>query len=200
MTRVLVVYDHPYEGSYNRAVLEEVLDALRDNHVDHDLIDLHADGFEPAYDTAELALFRHGGTTDPLVERYQGLISSATDLVIVAPVWWNDVPAMLKGFVDKVMKQEWAYVPTPRGVEGRLGHLRSALVLTTSTSPTFYLRLVCGDAIRRVLVGTTLRQLGIRHRRWMNLGRVNTGGQGRRETHLRRVRAHLSTAFPRPRQ
>jgi len=187
VTHTLIVYAHPWTGSLNHAILEAVTSALEAAGRPYDVIDLLADGFDPRYDAAELALFRSGGTNDPLVTRYQGLVERATRLVVIAPVWWNDVPAVLKGFIDKVMKQQWAYVPTGRGIRGRLGHVEEALVLTTSTSPTWYLRLARGNAVRRTFVGATLRQLGIRRRRWVNYGRVGSGGPERVRRHLERV-------------
>ncbi len=183
-----VVLAHPYAGSFSRAVLDEVLAGLKDGGRSHSVIDLCADGFDPTYDEAELALFHDGGTLDPLVTRYQETLERADSMILIAPIWWNDVPAILKGFLDKVMKQKWAYAPTPTGTRGILGeHIGSVTVLTTSTSPTWYLRLVCGNPIGRVVLGATFRQLGVTRRRWINLGRVRGGGAERRQRHLARV-------------
>lgn len=187
MTHTLIVYAHPWTGSLNHAILEAVTSALDAAGRPYDVIDLLADGFDPRYDAAELALFRSGGTNDPLVTRYQGLVERATRLVVIAPVWWNDVPAVLKGFIDKVMKQQWAYVPTGRGIRGRLGHVEEALVLTTSTSPTWYLRYLAGNAVGSVFLGATAKQLGMRGRRWVNFGRVGKSSGQRRADHLEKV-------------
>lgn len=187
MTHTLIVYAHPWTGSLNHAILEAVTSALDAAGQPYDVIDLLADGFDPRYDAAELALFRSGGTNDPLVTRYQGLVERATRLVVIAPVWWNDVPAVLKGFIDKVMKQQWAYVPTGRGIRGRLGHVEEALVLTTSTSPTWYLRYLAGNAVGSVFLGATAKQLGMRGRRWVNLGQVGKSSGHRRADHLEKV-------------
>ena len=116
--RTLVIYAHPYTGSFNHAVLEATTTALDKANRPYDVIDLYADGFDPRYTVEELALFGEGGTLDPLVTRYQELIKGAARLIVVTPIWWNDLPGMLKGFFDKVMKQKWAYDPTPSGREG----------------------------------------------------------------------------------
>lgn len=195
MTRIAIVYTHPYDGSFGRAILEAVLAALRRNEVEHDVIDLHADGFDPRYTTEELALFSAGKTLDPHVERYQRILERATDLIFINPIWWYDVPATLKGFVDKVMKMDWAYVPKPLGLEGRLTHIRTATAITTSTGPTWYLRLFAGNVVKKVFLGTTLRAVGIRRNRWLNLGRVAEGGQRRRENFLRQAGDVVSRAW-----
>ncbi|MDO4242825.1 MAG: hypothetical protein Q4C85_03555 [Actinomyces sp.] len=59
--------------------------------------------------------------------------------------------------------------------------------MTTSAAPTWYLRVAAGNAIPRVFLGTTLRQLGMRGRRWVNFGRVDQGGPERRRAHLART-------------
>ena len=77
-TRTLVVYAHPYTGSFNHAVLEATTTALDKANRPYDVIDLYADGFDPRYTVEELALFSDGGTLDPLVTRYQELIKGAS--------------------------------------------------------------------------------------------------------------------------
>ena len=189
MTRphTLIIYAHPSPGSFNHAVLQAVTDSLDRKSRPYDVIDLYADGFDPRYTPEELALFHEGGTLDTLVTRYQDLLDTATRLIIIAPVWWSGAPSILNGFVEKVMKQGWAYKITVRGVRGKLGHIREVLYLSTSTSPTRHLRRRCGNAIEKVFLGTTLRQLGIRRRRWVNFGKVGKGGKRRHNKHLKRV-------------
>lgn len=185
--RTVIIYAHPYEGSFNHAVLEAATTALDKAGRPYDVIDLYADGFDPRYTTEELALFGEGGTTDPLVTRYQDLIDSATRLIIIAPIWWSELPGVLKGFVDKVMKHNWAYTATRTGIKGRLTHIREVLVLTTSTAPTWFLKRLAGNAINGVFLGSVMKQLGMGGRRWVNYGKVDKGGASRRKKHLRRV-------------
>ena len=178
--RTLIIYAHPYEGSFNHAVLEagrhprpgQGRPTLRRSQ-------LLADGFDPRYTTEELALFGEGGTLDPLVTRYQDLIDSATRLIIIAPIWWSELPGVLKGFVDKVMKHNWAYTATRTGIKGRLTHIREVLVLTTSIAPTWSLKRLAGNAVNGVFLGSVMKQLGMGGRRWVNYGKVDKGGASR---------------------
>lgn len=185
--RTLIVYAHPYDGSFNHAVLEAATSALDKAGRPYDVVDLYADGFDPRYTAEELALFREGGTLDPLVSHYQRLIEGASRITIICPIWWSEVPAIVKGFVDKVMKQGWAYHATASGVKGHLGHIQQVLVLTTSTAPTWFLRRFCGNYVSSVFLGAALKQLGMGGRTWVNFGKVDKGGASRRKKHLRRV-------------
>ncbi|RLP10685.1 NAD(P)H-dependent oxidoreductase [Propionibacterium australiense] len=187
--RIAIVYCHPWEGSLNHAILEQVMANLDEHGVEYDLMDLHADGFLPFYDAEELRLFSSGGTHDPLVTRYLGFLRAADGLIVITPLWWNSIPGMLKGFIDKVMKEGegLSHTVSARGVHGELGNLRRAYVLTTSTSPTSYIRFLNGNAIKRIFMGQTLRQLGVRRSTWIHHGLVR--GRAGDDAWARRMRA-----------
>ena len=185
--RTLIVYAHPYDGSFNHAVLEAATSALDKAGRPYDVVDLYADGFDPRMPAEELALFTEGGTLDPLVSHYQKLIEGACRIIIICPIWWSDVPAIVKGFVDKVMKQSWAYHATASGVKGHLTHIQQVLVLTTSTSPTWYLRAFCGNYVGSAFLGAAIKQMGMRGRSWVNFGGVSKAGREQRAKHLNRV-------------
>ena len=185
--RTLIIYAHPYDGSFNHAVLEAATSALDKAGRPYDVVDLYADGFDPRMPAEELALFTEGGTLDPLVSHYQKLIEGASRIVVIAPIWWSELPAIIKGFVDKVMKQNWAYYPTATGVKGRLTHIQQVLVLTTSTAPTWFLRRFCGNYVGSVFLGAVLKQLGMGGRSWVNFGKVGKTGRRQHKKHLKRV-------------
>lgn len=120
---------------------------------------------------------------------------AADGLIVITPLRWNSIPGMLKGFIDKVMKEGEGLTRTvsARGVRGELGNLRRAYALTTSTSPKAWIRFRNGNAIRRILMNQTLRQLGVRRSTWIHHGPVRGGAGGRRarerhERYLARIR------------
>lgn len=184
MKNTLIIYCHPYSKSFNHAVLEAIRHGLAKKDVNYQVIDLYAEKFIPAYTKEELALFNSGETLDPLVSRYQQMLKKADQIIFITPVWWNSLPGMLKGFIDKVMKKKFAYLPTKTGIAGRLTNLESAKVFTTSTSPTWYLKLFCGNAINRTFVKTTLKQLGVKKTVWQNFGRIDIKTMAQRKDYL----------------
>ncbi len=101
MPKYLVVYCHPWDKSFNHAILTQVIHNLETHHSDYKVIDLYAENFNPIYDEEEMRLFHSGQTHDPLVTEYLSDLKSANKLIFITPVWWNDVPGMLKGFIDK---------------------------------------------------------------------------------------------------
>lgn len=169
---ITIIYAHPYDKSFNHAIFEKKIAKLKsDSKVN--IIDLYKDGFDPTYSERELSLFKNGETSDTQVSEYQKMIKESTKLIFVFPIWWNDLPAMLKGFVDKVFKMNFSYVDTPRGVKGKLNNIQSAEIITTSKSPTWYIKLFAGNAIRNVFIKATLKQVGIKHVSWKNFGQIS---------------------------
>lgn len=166
----LIVYCHPYEMSLSAAVLTAVEAGLDRAGRTFEVCDLHADGFDPVLRAPDLALYGEGGTNDELVRRYQGQLSRARHLVLVAPVWWNDIPAMLKGWIDKVMLVGFSWEATGHGLSGTLGRIiESVDVFTTSAEPTEHLR----AAVEATLMDGTFAQLGVERRAWHNFGGID---------------------------
>jgi NAD(P)H dehydrogenase (quinone) len=106
---------------------------------------------------------------------------------MISPVWWNDVPAILKGFIDKVMKMDFAYEVTKTGVKGKLTNVQEAVVITTATSPTWYLRWFLGNPIGKIFVNRTLKQLGFQKRKWIHFGGITNSHPSKREKFLQDI-------------
>ncbi|MBA1434777.1 NAD(P)H-dependent oxidoreductase [Bombilactobacillus bombi] len=186
---ILIIYCHPYAHSFNHAELAAVQHNLHQHRQEYTLIDLYADKFTPVYDQEELRLFHTGQTHDPLVTKYLDLLRNCQGIVFITPIWWNEIPGMLKGFIDKVMKEGpgLSHTVTKTGIKGELTNIKKAYVLTTSTSPTFYLRLFAGNALQKIFINKTLRQIGIKKAQWQNFGHIGDSSLKRRKKYLRQL-------------
>ena len=121
MSFTTIIYAHPYDQSFNHGILRRVQQLLDEKGEKYQLIDLYADGFNPAYTKEELALFNQGKALDPLVLHYQELLKTTNRLIFIFPIWWADMPAIVKGFLDKVLLKQFAYVESKTGLSGRMG-------------------------------------------------------------------------------
>lgn len=186
-SKVLLIYAHPYNKSFNYAILEKVEDSLLSNEISFSVIDLYKDNFNPAYNSDELSLFKYGETKDQLVKKYQKMIVAANKIIFIFPIWWNSIPAIIKGFIDKVMKKKFAYDVGSTGVIGHLTNIDCGLVFTTSTSPTWYLKLFCGDAVNKVFIRSTLSQLGMKNIKWINFGSIDKSANIKRMKFLNSI-------------
>ena len=196
----LIVYCHPYPGSFGHAELEAICRRLdREGH-DYEVIDLYEDGFNPTLSRDELKVYFSGESIDPLVTHYQEMLLSAEHLVMIFPIWWSDIPAMLKGWLDKVMLvgSTW-YLNDEGRLIGKLSNIKDLAVYTTSASPTVDTVEECGNAIRACLIDGTMWQLNIGGRLeagekglgdtaiWQNYGMVGLDEPANREAYLRRL-------------
>ncbi len=67
------------------------------------MLDLYHDQFNSVHSKEELQYFSEGKAVDPLVISYQQQLKKTSHLILIFPIWWYDLPAILKGFFDKVM-------------------------------------------------------------------------------------------------
>ena len=142
---------------------------------------------DPVLSRDELAVYNAGAVLDPLVTRYQELIAGCNRLVFIFPIWWNDVPAMLKGWLDKVLLAGFAWEATGAGLKGTLGYIESTEVYTASSNPTEFICEHTGDAIQRMFIEGTLWQLGIERGTWENFGGMDLSTREEREAFLKRL-------------
>lgn len=183
----LIVYAHPYDKSFNHAILETLVKTLKNKNHQYEIIDLYEDQFNPAFDAIELSLFFSGKTADPLVTKYQNMIKKADHIVFVFPIWWNDLPAIVKGFIDKVMKKDFAYIFTANGLEGTLTYIKKAYIFTTASSTQWFIESYAGDAIKKTFMNATLKQIGIKDSSWHHISFTEADTLEKREDFLANI-------------
>lgn len=173
----LVVVSHPRAESYNRAVAHAVLAELRGAGRHVLLHDLHADGFDPALTAEEAAAVSRGESSpsaDPLVARYRHELESASLLVVVHPNWWGKPPALMSGWLDRVLAPGVAYKMTggPAGDPHPLLDLDD-LVITTGDTPPDVERDRYGDPLDDVWRRCVLPFIGARRFDRIHISPVN---------------------------
>lgn len=149
--KISVILGHPYKHSLNAAIAEIIVKTLKSSGHDVRFHDLCREHFDPAIPKEELV---SGTTRDPLVRLHQEEIRSADGIIIVHPNWWGQPPAVLKGWVDRVLRENIAYT-FPAGDSGGglpIGLLRAkkALVFNTSNTSTQREDEVFGDPLQRL--------------------------------------------------
>lgn len=196
----LIVYCHPYPGSFGHAQLEAICRRLEREGHDYEVIDLYEEGFNPVLSREELKVYFAGEIVDPMVKKYQDMLLKAEHLVMIFPIWWSDTPAMLKGWIDKVMLINSTWHLTEEGkLIGNLSNIKDLAVYTTTAGPTVDTVEECGNAIRACLIDGTMWQLNIGGRIeageeglgdaaiWQNYGMVGFGTPEEHETYLRKL-------------
>ncbi|WP_223421992.1 NAD(P)H-dependent oxidoreductase [Tateyamaria pelophila] len=108
--RALVIYCHPVGDSFNAAIRDLVLDKLRNAGAEYRLIDLYADGFQPVLSADELAGYVDSPANRTPVAAHCAAVAWCDALIFVYPTWWYGLPAMLKGWLDRVLLPDLAFL------------------------------------------------------------------------------------------
>jgi putative NADPH-quinone reductase len=131
-----VILAHPKPGSFNHAIAETVVRCLQQRDQEVFFHDLYQERFDPVMPPEELV---REAVLDPGLECHCVEIGSVDGIVIVHPNWWSQPPAILKGWVDRVLRAGRAYtfVAGENGEGKSVGLLkaRTALVITTANTP-----------------------------------------------------------------
>lgn len=106
----LIVTAQPEANSYTHAVTREVISGIKatTGHT-FELLDLATSGFDATFNTADYAVFRENATAPDDVLAEQARVDRADALVLIYPVFWWSMPAVMKGWIDRVFTQGWAY-------------------------------------------------------------------------------------------
>ena len=106
--KTLIIYTHPSPTGFNAAILKEVQSNLSKKH-EVKTLDLYAENFDPIlrFDQEHRRRDLH---KDPEMAKYRDLITWADQLIFIFPIWWSSMPAILKGFIDRVFAADFAYL------------------------------------------------------------------------------------------
>ena len=182
-----IIIAHPWKESFNHAILQALKEGFTEGQVNFEVIDLHADDFNPVYTAKELSKYKDGVALDPIVFKYQETLKNIDELIIIFPIWWYSVPAILKGFFDKVMLKGFSYEESPSGLKGKLSHIRKTTIITTSEGPTWYIKLFKGNYINGVFKKGILRDIGIKNTKWINFSNIKSSTKEKREKFLKEL-------------
>ena len=133
---ILILLAHPKQGSFNHAIAETTAASLKTLGHTVNLRDLCAEGFDPIYPPEEL---ERGYALPDDIREHVDLVLNADGIIVVHPNWWGQPPAILKGWLDRVLRAGETYRfgtnEKGEGVIIPLLKLKAAAVFTTSNTP-----------------------------------------------------------------
>jgi putative NADPH-quinone reductase len=193
--RVAIVFNHPYEGSYCNAILNAVTTGLQKANHEPDVIHLDNEGFNPVMTAADLKAFIDRKPIDPKVIEYKQRLDQADHLVFIFPIWWELMPAMTKGFIDKVIFPGVAYDYTKSGygMIPLFKKIKSVTVITTMNTPGILYSIVFGNAVRKAIITGTFWKMGYKNRKWINLSMVKMASDKKRKKWLANIESRYAT-------
>lgn len=147
--RVLVIYAHPVETSFNAAMHEMVVETLTRAGHEVDDCDLYAEGFDAILSREERLNYHDTEINRRPVAEYVDRLLNADALVLVHPVWNFGLPAILKGFMDRVLLPGVSFYISDGKLTPGLLHLRKLACIVTYGSQRWR-AIVLGDPPRKI--------------------------------------------------
>ncbi len=116
----LIIYVNPEVESFSHRILETVKDYSLEKGHEVEVRDLYAMNFNPVLSLKEIKALDKDGSVPDDVKQEQKYLDWAEVVTFIYPIWW-EIPAMMKGYFDRVFSYEYAYVYTEDGPKGLLG-------------------------------------------------------------------------------
>ena len=135
MKKIFLVYGHYNDNSFNAAIKETFVKTAKENGNEVDCVDLYKEKFNPVF---------AGEEPDEVVIDHQKRIEKSDTIVLIAPIWNFRMPAILEGWIDKVLAPPWAF--KFKKLFGNYGYPignlkgKKAIVFCTYGSPQFAIR------------------------------------------------------------
>ncbi len=192
--RCLVVFAHPDPESFGRALLDATVAGLIEGGHHVDVLDLAALDFDPCLSEHELENYFTIGNDHPHLADHIELVKTADALVFVYPTWWSGLPALAKGWLDRILLPGVAFSLDERTqrIKPALNGVRHLVGVTTYGSPR-WLVAALGDSGRRTIMRTVRLICPLRCRRtWLGIYQLDTSSEADRAAFLQRVQATMA--------
>ena len=176
-----ILLAHPNPGSFNHSVCSAFVEGLEQAGAAHKVNDLYASGFNPLMAGDDFNQFEDGRVLPEDVLAEQEKVDEVDGLALIYPVWWNEAPAVLKGWFDRVLSKGWAYDISPEGEFRALLKLKKVVILNTADNPVALLEdSGLNAAARRTKADGTFLFCGAAEVDHRILGEVSSDEQGRK--------------------
>ena len=195
---ISVIVAHPNPASFNHALAQAASAELKQNGHAVTFHDLHAERFDPILPFEEIPM---NAPLPPALEAQSREIAAADGVIVVHPNWWSQPPAILKGWLDRVLRPGVAYKfgtgPHGEGIIIGLLKAKAAIVFVTSNTPPDQEVELYGDPLDGLWKRCVWGFCGVKqvHRELFSV--VITSTPAQREAWLQRTRELVGRTFPR---
>lgn len=182
----LVVFAHPYSKSFGKGIVETIEKEVLKNGSEIRIRDLYKIGFNPVLGSSDLLNLQTGDYAVDIKEE-QEHIKWADIITFVYPVWWAGLPAMLKGYVDRVFANGFAFTHNENGPVGLLKGKKAILISTTGFPSNYYEQIGMHKSMKQTSDQAIFEFCGINVIKHIFFGAVPSSTEEERKQYLREV-------------
>ncbi|AZZ60232.1 NAD(P)H-dependent oxidoreductase [Oenococcus sp. UCMA 16435] len=168
--KTVIIFDHPYgisashnqphNRSYSAAIAQQAIDDLKADGNKVDIIDLQKDNFNPVMKKDDLLNWRTKNFVDQQSKNYFDRLQKADEIIFIFPIWWEMMPALTKGFIDKVFAK--GQIKKVDGHRMILPTKTKVRVLTAIGTPKIIYKLHYGNPIGKMLKRGVFGKMGLK--------------------------------------
>jgi putative NADPH-quinone reductase len=191
---IQVVHCHPLTDSYDHALFKTIVESLGKGGHQVIATDLYREGFAPAMTEHERRTYMGNDYDFSAVASYVETLKKIEGLILCYPHWWFSMPAVVKGWVDRVWGPGIAFTYRGDGrLQPNLHNIRLLGLVTSYGSPWWVVRLFAGDAGRKV-VSRGMKPLCAKRAEWFYLAHygMDKSTPQTRQAFLEKVRRRIS--------
>ena len=191
--RVLYIYCHPLAESFHAGILQEGLKGLAEAGHEVDLLDLYNEGFNPVLSAQDRRDYHDLAKNQLGLEGHVERLRRADALVIQFPTWTFGLPAMLKGYFDRLLMPGVAFdLSNPGNAKPMLMNIRSITGISTYGRPR-WVAMYVGDPPRRTVTRYLPRLMHARCKvRYHALYHMNVADLDQRQAFMAHVRSEMT--------
>ncbi|MBU1234338.1 MAG: NAD(P)H-dependent oxidoreductase [Proteobacteria bacterium] len=195
--KISIILANPHKASFNHAIAATAVEMLHENGHSICFHDLYREKFDPLLSVEEIL---KDASLPPEIEKHCEEISTADGIIVVHPNWWGQPPAILKGWIDRVIRPGVAYEflenDKGEGVPHGLLKAKSAIVFNTSNTETNREINIFGDPLETIWRNCIFDLCGVTdfYRKMFNI--VVVSSEKQRKEWLEEVRKTVDDYFP----
>jgi NAD(P)H dehydrogenase (quinone) len=189
--RFLVVYAHPVKESFVSALHDCAVAALQSAGHEVDDCDLYAEGFQPVLAREARIDYHNTSVNRRHASKEIERLLACNGLVLVYPTWWYGLPAMLKGYIDRVWLPGVAFELAGGRTKPLLTHIERFAVVTTYGSHWWLNKLIDDPSRSMLMRGIRLLFAPRVRTLWLAQYGMDAADAATRETFLRKVERKL---------
>ena len=195
--RISVILAHPDSDSFNHAIAQKAVEAIKANGHTVFFHDLYQEEFDPLLNREEIA---KNAELPDVIKQHCEEIKVADGIVIVHPNWWGQPPAILKGWVDRVIRPGIAYEflegDAGEGIPNGLLKASAALVFNTSNTESEREKNIFGDPLETIWKNCIFGLCGVTNFHRLMFTIVVTSTEAQRRSWLNKVKKDIDIFFP----
>jgi len=194
---ILVILAHPDESSFNHAIAAQALKTLENNGHTPILHDLYKENFDPMLPADEIV---RNASLPAVIQQHCNETATADGIIVIHPNWWGMPPAVLTGWVDRILRPgvTYEFIEGDSGEGVPVGLLKAdkALVFNTSNTVKEREKTVFGDPLERIWKDCIFNLCGVKDTHRSMFGVVITSTLEERTKWLAEVNEKVDEFYP----